>query len=63
MFSKVLCFNDGSVRRLRGEDVLEPVRDGLPRSHVYGPGVLQVLCAGTGSSVSLAPASNQENME
>ena len=43
--------------------MLEPVRDGLPRSHVYGPGVLQVLCAGTGSSVSLAPASNQENME
>lgn len=63
MFSKVLCFNDGSVRRARGEDVLEPVRDGLPRFHVYGPGVLRALCAGTGSSVSPAPASNQENTE
>ena len=62
MFSKVLCFDDGSVRRVRGEDALEPVWEGLPRFWVYRPGVLRVLCAGTGSSVSLAPASNQ-NME
>ena len=49
MFSKVLCFDDGSARRMRGNDTLEPIRDEFKASiSIYKIQYLQdgcVLCS------------------